>query len=351
MPECYRRAVVTRFGGPEVVRLETAALPSPAAGEVRLRVLAAGVSFADLLIREGIHPEAWFDRPPFTLGWDVVGVVDAVGAGVQGWSTGQRAAALPIKGGCAEAICLPASELVAVPDGLDAAEAVCMAFNYATAYQMLHRSARVVSGERVLIHSASGGIGSALVQLGALAGLEMFGTASTAKHAHVREMGSTPIDYRSTDFVTEALRLTGGRGVDVVFDGIGGANLRRSYRALRPGGRVIAYGLTAALGYRQALPLTIGRSLGEWLIAFLPNLIPGGRRVRLYSIQTLKRVHPDWYREDVTTLLRLLGDGRIRPLIAGRYPLEEIVRTHERMAAGAFSGKIVLEMATHSSSA
>ena len=218
---------------------------------MRVRVLAAGVSLPDLMMREGIHPET--PALPFTPGWDLVGVVDRPGDGVTGLEAGQLVAALPISGAYAEFVCLPQRELVPVPAGLDAAEAVSLVLNYITAYQMLHGSAKVRAGQRVLIHGAAGGVGSALLQLGRLARLEMYGTCSSSAARAVSELGGIPIDYRQVDFVEEIHRLTGG-GVDAVFDGIGGTHIWRSREALRRGGTVVAYGLTASLrgaGWRQ----------------------------------------------------------------------------------------------------
>jgi NADPH:quinone reductase len=211
-------------------------------------------------MREGIHPE----KPPlpFTPGWDLIGVVDRLGKGVSGIEPGQTIAALPISGAYAEFVCLPQRELVPVPSGLDAAEAVSLVLNYITAYQMMHRSAQVRPGQRVLIHGAAGGVGSALLQLGRLAGLEMYGTCSSQRASAVSDLGGIPIDYRHLDFVKEIHRVT-SEGVDVVFDGIGGPHMWRSRKALRPGGKVVVYGLTSSL------------SGGDWLrgvvIAFMES--------------------------------------------------------------------------------
>ena len=172
----HKRIVVTRYGGPEELRLVEEECPEPKDGEVRVRVLAAGVSLPDVLAREGVHPET--PQVPFTPGWDLVGVVDRVGAGVSGIAPGQTVAAMPIHGAYAEYVCLPQTEFVPVPSGLDPAEAVSVVLNYITAYQMLDRSAKVKPGQRVLIHGASGGVGTALLQLGRLAGVEMYGTCS-----------------------------------------------------------------------------------------------------------------------------------------------------------------------------
>src|SRR5947209_2502330 len=252
-----KRVIVTHYGGPDALRVVEEECPEPKDGEVRVRVLAAGVSLPDVMMREGIHPET--PRVPFTPGWDLVGVVDRLGDGVTGIEPGQIVAALPIYGAYAEYVCLCERELVPVPAGLDAAEAVSLILNYVTAYQMLHRSAKVKAGQSVLIHGAAGGVGSALLQLGRLAGLTMYGTCSARGASAVTELGGIPIDYQEQDFVQEIHRLTGD-GVDVVFDGIGGSRIWRSRKALRPGGRVVAYGLTGSL---RGGRLASGRSGGR----------------------------------------------------------------------------------------
>src|SRR5512146_3117181 len=228
----YKRVIVTHYGGPDALQVVEEACPEPKQGEVRVRVLAAGVALPDIMLREGIHPET--PTVPFTPGWDLVAVVDRLGDGVSGIEPGQIIAAMPISGAYAEFVCLPQPELVPVPPGLDPAEAVSLVLNYITAYQMLHRSVHIRAGQRVLIHGAAGGVGSALLQLGRLAGLEMYGTCSSTRAAAVCDLGGIPIDYRNLDFVKEIHRLTGD-GVDAVFDGIGGENAWRSREALRPG--------------------------------------------------------------------------------------------------------------------
>jgi NADPH:quinone reductase-like Zn-dependent oxidoreductase len=343
--EKHTRIVVNRYGGPDELRVIEERPPDPKEGEVRVRVTAAGVSLPDVMMREGIHPET--PALPFTPGWDLVGVVDRLGERVCAIEPGQTVAALPISGGYAEFVCLPERELVAVPPGLDAGEAVSLILNYVTAYQMLHRSAQVRSGERVLIHGAAGGVGSALLQLGRLAGLEMYGTCSSQGAATVSELGGIPIDYRNQDFVQEIRRLTGD-GVDVVFDGIGGSNIWRSREALRPGGKVVAYGLTGSLrGGRLASGRADGRHRFREIRVFLwyiaaSWILPGRRRVVPYSIQWLKRLRPALFRKDLGALLELLRQGKIKPLIAGRFPLAEARRAQELLGQGGVTGKIVL---------
>jgi NADPH2:quinone reductase len=341
----HTRIIVTHYGGPEELRVVEEECPEPKHGEVRVRVLAAGVSLPDLMMREGMHPET--PRLPFTPGWDLVGVVERLGTGVSGLAPGQLVAALPITGAYAEYVCLPPRELVPVPSGVDVAEAVSLVLNYVTAYQMLHRSAKVRPGQRVLIHGAAGGVGSALVQLGRLAGLEMYGTCSSRGASAVSDLGALPIDYQHQDFVTEMHRLT-SEGADVVFDGIGGTHIWRSRKALCPGGRVVAYGLTGSLrGGRLASGRAGGRHRFRAIAIFGVYiaggwLLPGRKRVVPYSIQWLKRLRPAWFRQDVLALFDLLHQHKIKPLIAQRLPLAEARHAHELLGQGGVTGKIVL---------
>ena len=341
----HTRVIVTHYGGPDALQVFEEECPEPKNGEVRVKVLAAGVALPDVMAREGIHPET--PRTPFTPGWDLVGVVDRVGANVSGIEPGEIVAAMPISGAYAEFVCLPARELVPVPSGLDAAEAVSLVLNYVTAYQMLHRSAKVKKGQRILIHGAAGGVGSALLQLGCLAGLEMYGTCSARGRSAVAELGGIPIDYQNQDFVKEIQRLTSD-GVDVVFDSIGGAHIWRSRKALRRGGTVVAYGLTGSLrGGRLASGSSGQRHRFRAIAIFglyivVGWLLPGRKRVIPYSIQTLKRLTPAWFRQDLETLFDLLQQKKIKPLIAQRIPLVEARHAHELLGKGGVTGKIVL---------
>ena len=341
----HMRIMVTHYGGPDALRVVEEECPKPKAGEVRVKVLAAGVALPDLLAREGVHPET--PPLPFTPGWDLVGVVDRLGDGVAGIEPGQMIAAMPISGAYAEFVCLPQRELIPVPSGLDTAEAVSLVLNYITGYQMLHHSANVRTGRRALIHGAAGGVGSALLQLGRLAGLEMYGTCSSRGAAVVSDLGAIPIDYQQQDFVQEIHRLT-SEGVDVVFDGIGGSNLWRSREALRPGGTIVVYGFTAKL---RGGRLASGRSgnrhrfreaviLGSYIARNW--FLPGRKRMVPYSIQTLKRLKPALFRHDLIALLDLLQPQKIKPLIAQRLPLAEAKQAHELLGQGGVTGKIVL---------
>jgi NADPH:quinone reductase-like Zn-dependent oxidoreductase len=338
----HTRVIVTHYGGPDALRVIEEECPEPKSGEVRVKVLAAGVSLPDLLMREGVHPEK--PRLPFTPGWDLIGVVDRLGADISGIEPGQIVAALPISGAYAEFVCLPQRELIPVPSGLDTAEAVSLVLNYVTAYQMLHRSAKVRSGQRVLIHSAAGGVGSALLQLGHLARLEMYGTCSSRGASAVSDMGCIPIDYQRQDFVQQIHRLT-REGVHVVFDGIGGTHIWRSRKALRRGGKVVAYGLTSSL---RGGRLASGRRHRIHGIAIFGLyiaggwLMPGRKRVVPYSIQWLKRLRPALFRQDLIALFDLLKQQKIKPLIAHRFPLVEARGAHELLGKEGVTGKIVL---------
>jgi NADPH:quinone reductase-like Zn-dependent oxidoreductase len=210
---------------------------------------------------------------------------------------------------------------------------VCLVVNYLTAHMAMHRAANVQSGERILVHGAAGGVGTALLQLGKLAGLEMYGTASKYNHEIVSAFGATPIDYRTEDFVERVRSLTGD-GVDVVFDPVGGARqLWRSYRALRKGGRLVWFGVAATKkqGLR-VIPLTL-------LTVGLLRLIPDGKQVPLTPDLGKEKA---WYLETLAELLDLLAAGKIKPVVADRIPLVEAARAHERLERGGYAGKVVL---------
>lgn len=341
----HTRIVVTHYGGPDALQVVEEECPEPKHDEVRVRVHAAGVSLPDILAREGIHPET--PPVPFTPGWDLVGVVDRVGDGVAGTESGQIVAAMPIHGAYAEYVCLPPRELVPVPPGVDPAEAVSLILNYITAYQMLHRTAKVEPGQLALIHGASGGVGSALMQLGRLGRLVLYGTCSAGGAATVSELGGIPIDYRQQDYVQEIHRLTSA-GVDVAFDPIGGAHLWHSRQALRPGGKVVGYGLSTSLrgeGLTSSRPGRRQRFRGTAIFGLYIAggwLLPGRKRVLPYSIQTLKRIKPEWFRKDLITLFDLLQQKEIKPIIAQRFPLAEARHAQELLGKGGVIGKIVL---------
>jgi NADPH:quinone reductase-like Zn-dependent oxidoreductase len=332
----HHRVVVTQHGEPAVLQAIEEDLPEPLAGEVRVKVLAAGVSAFDLMFRRsGRLPGT--PSVPFTLGEDIVGIVDKVGQNVSTLKPGQRVAGatwtLGVGGGYSEFVCLPAAELVPVPEAVDSAEAVCVVVNYLTAHMAMHRTAGVRAGQRILVQGAAGGVGSALLDLGRLAGLEMYGTASKHNHEFVLSFGATPIDYRNEDVVKRIRALTGD-GVDVVFDPIGGGRqLRRSYRTLRKGGQMVWFGVAATKkdGLR-VIPFTL-------LNLALLRLLPDGKRAR--TTPDLEKDNA-WCNETLADLLDLLAQGKIRPVVAERIPLDQASRAHELLENGQYAGKVVL---------
>ncbi|MDH3225634.1 MAG: zinc-binding dehydrogenase [Thermoleophilia bacterium] len=339
------RAVVSEHGGPEVLRLVEDDLPEPKVGEVRVRVQAAGVSAFDLIYRRWPHLPG-SPKVPFALGEDVVGIVDKLGEGVTALELGQTVAggtwSRGIGGGYAEYLCLSASELVPVPAGIDPAEAVCLVVNYLTAHLHMHRIGEVRAGERMLVHGAAGGVGTALLQLGALSDLEMYGTASSSQQELVTELGAIPIDYRNQDFRERIGYLTGGEGVDIVIDPVGGAmHLWHSYWTLTKSGRLVWLG--------SAATQTKGLRVGPLSIAmmFLLRMIPDGKRApRCPELNKVAESDNDWYRNTLTQLLALLAAGKLAPIIAERVPLAEAARAHEILEQGKHSGKVVLVPST-----
>jgi NADPH:quinone reductase len=325
------RVDVVRRGGPEVLQVVEALMPEPQPGEVRLRMLAAGISAYDRMERSHWFPG--FPRPPYTPGLDVVGVVDLLGAGVTELAAGTIVAGGPYpEGGCyASHLCRAADSLVPVPEGVDPAEAVCLVTNYLTARHVLHDTAQARPGERVLVQGAAGGVGTALLQLGALAGLDLYGTASLHNHDLVSALGATPIDYRTEDVATRIHELTGD-GVDIVLDSIGGAaQLRQSYRCLRPGGRLVWFGVAATA--RSGLRV-IPESL---LTRLLLDLRRDGKHAPMTTDEP-----PNEQRRHLAELLDLLAAGQARPVVADRIPLREAARAHVLLERGGHAGKVVL---------
>lgn len=333
------RVVVRRRGGPDVLEVVTERLPEPGPGEIRVKTIAAGVSSYDVMLRGHWFPG---QKPPYTPGEDVVGLVDKLGEGVSGLEVGQRVGLWTFgdAGGYSEYISTPAERAVPVPADLDSEEAVALIVNYLTASLAMDKMAAVQRGERVLVHGAAGGVGSALVQLGSLADLEVYGTASAYNHELVESLGAVPIDYRSNDFVAQIRELTGD-GVDVVFDVVGGGRqLWRSSRALRKGGRLIMLGMASALkgGFRK-IP-------GSMLAVGLVKILPNGKTAPMGpGMESYPQEHMDWYRDSLAEFFDLAVTGKMKPVIAERFPLLEAARAHEYIERGGHAGKAVLTVA------
>jgi NADPH:quinone reductase-like Zn-dependent oxidoreductase len=338
MSEPLNRVVqLSRFGDADALEVVEAAMPTAGRGEVRVRVLASGIEYTDVVIRRHLYPQTIRRRPPFVLGYDVVGEVDQVGHGVRGFQLGDRVADMTVLGSNAAYRTLRAQDLTRVPAGVDAAEAAAMILSWTTACQLLHRAARVQRGQRVLVHGAAGAVGQALLVLGGRAGLELWGTGSEAHAALIRELGATPIDYQREDFT----RVLPG-GFDVVFDGIGEDGYRRSFAALKRGGLLCAYGYTAEVQAQRRMADILTLMARVYLGTRLLSWLPGGKRLRIYSINAMRARHPAWFREDLERLFGLLETGAIRPRVAERISFDEVVEAHRRLEAGGLDGKLVL---------
>jgi NADPH:quinone reductase-like Zn-dependent oxidoreductase len=330
-----RRVIVSRYGGPDVLQVVEEPLLSPQKGELRIKVQSAGVALADIMRREGLYPNS--PTPPFTPGYDAVGVVDELGEGARQYSIGDKVGVLfHGTGGYAEYVYATEQEVFPVPESMDPAEAVAVILNYVTAYQMLHRIAQVSEGDRILVHGASGGVGTALLELGRLAGLTMYGTASSAKHRIVSQYGAMPIDYRNEDFV-EVLKSLAPEGIDAVFDPIGGENWQRSFETLSHAGRFVGYGFTSVLA---------GAGSEDWMKTWKAVAETGqtdkGTPASLYSITSWHKDNPEWFAEDVRSLFSLLERGEIHPLISHRIPLHEAARAQQLLGQSLSIGKVVL---------
>jgi NADPH:quinone reductase-like Zn-dependent oxidoreductase len=331
----YKKVILNEFGGPQVLQVvEEATLPEPETGEVRIKVLAASATFTDTMVRKGIY-YGFKETPPLSPGYDMVGVVDKLGAGVTGLEVGQMVADLTVFGAYTEYMLRPAASLVHVPVGLDPAEAVSMVLSYVTAYQMLHRIAKVQRGQKILIHGAGGAVGTATLELGRLLDLEMYGTASKPKHELVKSLGGIPIDYKSEDFL-ERIQALDGDGMNAVFDAIGGDNFKRSFKSLKTGGTLVAYGFyNQAMGGGGSVPMAYTK-VALW------NILPNGRKTSFYSIGDLRKKNPEWFKEDLAALFGLLKEGKIKPSIERRMKLEDAAQAHELIEQAAVKGRIVL---------
>jgi len=322
----YKSVLVTQRGGPEVVQIVENELHPPMEGEARIRILATAVCQDDFAVRVGNRP--FLKKPPFVPGYSFIGIIDAIGEGVKDLKVGDRVAALTQYGSHAEFIYWKASELAPVPESLDPAEAVTLILNYLVAYQILHRVAQVKAGDKVLIIGASGGVGTAFLQLGRLAGLEMYGLASPSKHPFLAEYGAIPIDYHTQDFV-EVIHKAKPEGIDYVFNGMGEEYYERGLSVLRRGGVFVHYGAPQSLAH---FVLLVGKLL-------LYNLLPNGKSIEGYGTH---RLGADLFKQDWAALFKLLEEGKIQPVLAGKYPILEAVSAYERLESGRVTGNLVL---------
>lgn len=347
-----QRVLVDHYGGPEVLRLVEEDDPRPGLGEVRVRVLAAGVSFTDSQLRAGTYlPGA--PKPPFTPGYELVGVVEELGPGCSRLHTGDRIGALTVWGADADCVCVPESGAVDVPEDLDPGEVLSLLFPYMTAYQVLHRRARVRCGETVLVHGAAGRVGVAALELGAAAGLHLFGTASARDRPNVEALGAVAIDYVHEDFLERVRQRAGG--VDVVVDSLGGPISLRSFRALRPGGRLVVFGRYSTIRHGQRDRAAVVEWYASVAAVWAWSTLSPRRRVLPYQVQKYRDrktrrggavggepKDPEQFREDFGVLVEMLREGRIHPVVAERLPLAEAGHAHELLGSTASKGKLVL---------
>ncbi len=338
----WQHVRISRFGGPEVLQLvEEPVIPEPGPGEVRIKVLAAGTGFTDTMIRRGRYPD--FKGPlPFTPGYEIVGIVEKAGDGVVAPAVGGRVADLCVVGGYAQYANRPSRYLVAVPDGIDPAEAVCIPLAYLTAFQMLTRFRKLAPGATILVIGASGTVGTALLDLARHFGLKAIGTCSAVNLPVIERFGAAAIDYRAGDFVAAVRKRTaGGAGVDIAFDAIGGAHFDRSFACLAPGGLLIGYG-SQTMGVGRESLIAAGLGLAKLKLWSALSFLFGGRSAVFYSITARRSKLPQDFKDDMATLFRWLLDGAIQPIVIERLPLAAASEVHARIDKGGLGGKIVL---------
>jgi NADPH:quinone reductase-like Zn-dependent oxidoreductase len=329
-PPTYRAVMLTKAGGPDALQCVDLPIEQPGTGQLRVRVRAAGVGSTDLLMFAGGYLYA--PKIPFVPGYEIAGVVDAIGAGVTGFTVGQRVAALTVYGGYGELLVREAEHFLPIPDDVSDVEAAAVILNYVTAWQVIHRVAKVRSGQTALVTGAAGGVGTAALQLLRLAGVTTYGAASAKKHGTVLKLGATPIDYRRAP-IDRVMRSLEPQGVDHVFDAVGGANIGLCIGAARRGGMVVGYGFMGVAGKLATAAMFLNLYVGSRM---------RGRYGAFYGITRVYRKDPRPLREDLPKIFRLVADKKIDPLVAITLPLLAARQAIERLATGSVEGKIVL---------
>ena len=330
MPATHRAMMITRPGGPEVLQPVDLSVVEPGPGEVGVRVRACGVGATDLTMLTGSY--AFAPKPPLVAGYEIAGIVEALGAGVSGFHVGQRVAALTVHGGFAERLVRGAEHFLPIPDEVSDIQAAAVILNYVSAWQMIHRVAKVRAGQTALVTGAAGGVGTAILQLLQLAGVKIYGAASARKHGLVAKLGATPVDYQAGP-IDRLVRACEPSGVDFAFDAIGGANIRKCLRAVRRGGSVIGYGFMAVDGAGA-------RARMFWDIFAGSRL--RGRRGTFYGISLLYRKDSKPFHEDLPKILALVASRQIEPVVAATFSLPDARKALELLATGTVEGKIVL---------
>lgn len=341
MTETVTEIVLPGIVEPEGLLVHHRPVTTPAAGQALVRMEASGVSFAEQGMRRGRYPGQ--PKFPFVPGYDLVGTVVAVGPGVDEALVGTRVAAITKTGGWTTHAVLRAIDLIPVPIDMDPGEAETMVVNGVTAWQMLHRSARVRSGQTILVHGANGGVGTVLIQLARHAGIRVIGVASPRHHDAMRLLGAEPVDYADLDALVARVRELAPGGVDAVFDNIGGATVLRSWDLLAPHGTLVSYAIAAAVDSSTSMErhfISLLARITWW------NALPNGRRATFYNVWGGSRIRPARFRarlhQDLTAVLDLLADGVLTAQIAARLPLTDIVRAMQLAEARTIPGKVIL---------
>jgi NADPH:quinone reductase-like Zn-dependent oxidoreductase len=337
-----RQIWITRAGPPEVLAVKQAADPEPKPGEVRIRVEASGINFADILGRMGMYP----DQPPIPVvpGYEVSGRIDAAGAGVEQSFVGRDAIALTRFGGYADTICVPAKQVFARPAGMSALEGAAIPVNYFTAWQLIVVMGGLKRGETMLVHSAGGGVGIAATQIAKHLGARVIGTASAAKHGELRALGVDElIDYRTEDFETRTRALTNGRGVDLILDAVGGESWKKGYRVLAPGGRLGMFGVSAAASGKERSLLGFVSLLAStpWLQFNPISLMNANKGVFGVNLGHMWG-EVDRIREWADRLFELWAQGVVKPRIARSFRFDEAAQAHHFIQDRRNIGKVLL---------
>ncbi len=332
---------IPMYGTPDVLDLRESEDPNPGPGEVRIRVRASGINFADIMARQGLYQDA--PPPPMVVGYEVSGIIDGVGEGVNNRQEGQRVLAMTRFGGYADEVCVDATHAFPMPENMSFEEGAALPVTYLTAYQMLFNVFRVRAGDHVLIHQAAGGVGTAASQLcRSVGGVTTYGTASKAKHDYVRDNGCDhAIDYHTSDYANEIRRLTNGRGVDCVLDALGGADWKKGYSLLRPGGLLIPFGWAnmAKSGKRRMSHVVSQLTRLPWWTPI--RLMHENKGVAGVNMGRLWGEH-ELLAEALGALMRLYDRGLIKPHVDRSFAFEDAAEAHAYIEAGQNKGKVLL---------
>lgn len=336
--------MITRHGEPEVLAVQQRPDPAVGPGEIRIEVRAAGINFADLMARSGVYLDA--PSPPCVVGYEVAGEVESVGEGVESHSIGDRVMAGTRFGGYAELVTVPVGQALPLPDAFSFDQGAAFPVNYGTAYAALVIMGGLKASERVLIHAAAGGVGIAATQIARRIGAEIFGTASATKHEAIRAEGvDHPIDYRNRDFAAEAMRITGDTGLDLIIDAIGPSSFRRDYRILRPGGRLVMYGLSEVqTGERRDIPAVL-RGLVRMPLATMPwwrSLQMMSENKGVFGLNMLKWWDDEGLDRVLEPLAAGLERGEYAPVVAEAFSFDRAPEAHRLIAERGNVGKVVL---------